>query len=153
MLKSISKQKKTFLRYVIILFLISSSITLFFTSFLQYRLNDVKKKELIAQEQNLIDTENEIIFSKIEMITSDLMYVTDCLKINEGNKDDYAEVKKLWLAFSDRRTIYDQIRLIDLSGNEIIRINYSEDGAVIVGEKELQNKKERRYFIDSIEVG
>lgn len=150
MLKSILKQKSSFIRYVIVLFLISSCITLFFTSFLQYQLNDVKKTEVIAQEQNLIDTESEIIFNKIDMISSDLMYVTDCLKIHEDNASGYSEVAKLWLAFSDRRTVYDQIRYIDIDGNEIIRVNYNDDGAVIVDESELQNKQDRYYFTDSI---
>ena len=150
MLKSVSEQKGSFLKYVLILFLISSCITLFFTSFLQYQLNEVKKTELIAQEQNLIDTESEVIFSKIDMISSDLMYVKDCLQIHEDNKNGYSEVEKLWLAFSDRRTVYDQIRYIDINGDEIIRINYNKDGAVIVEGEELQNKQDRYYFTDSI---
>ena len=42
--------------------------------------------------------------------------------------------------------IYDQIRFIDLEGNEVIRVNYETDGAILVDKDDLQNKKDRYYF-------
>ena len=43
MLKVLLKQKKTFVQYLIVLFLILSFTVLFLTSFFQYKLDGVKK--------------------------------------------------------------------------------------------------------------
>ena len=47
--------------------------------------------------------------------------MTDCLRLNDNGTTDYKEVEKQWIAFSNRRTLYDQIRFIDVEGNEVIR--------------------------------
>ena len=41
MIKALLKQKKTFFKYVIVLFIILSFTVLFFTSFLQFKLDEV----------------------------------------------------------------------------------------------------------------
>ena len=53
MLKVLLEQKKTFFLYVIVLFFLLSFIVLFLTSFFQYKLDEVKKVELLNNEQNL----------------------------------------------------------------------------------------------------
>lgn len=45
-----------------------------------------------------------------------------------------------------------QIRFIDAQGNETIRINYSAQGSYPVEKEELQNKKDRYYFTESINL-
>lgn len=50
-------------------------------------------------------------------------------------------MKEQWVAFADSKKQYDQIRLIDLNGDEKIRINYSDEGSYVVSEEDLQNKK------------
>jgi len=152
MLKVLSKQKKAFFLYTIALFLILSFIVLFLTSFFQYKLDEVKKSNLLDSEQNLINTENTVIANRINRISGDLLYVADCLRLNDNGDANYSEVEKLWLAFSNRKMIYDQIRFIDVDGNEIIRVNYSIDGAVLVDKDNLQNKKDRYYFTDTIKL-
>ncbi|MCY6483099.1 diguanylate cyclase [Clostridium aestuarii] len=57
-----------------------------------------------------------------------------------------------WLDFSKEKKIYDQIRLIDENGYEKIRINYNNGNPEIVANSELQNKKHRYYFKDSIKL-
>ncbi len=150
MIKNIFKQKGTFFKSLLILFLISSCLTLFFTSYLQYQLNEVRKKELINQEDDLIHTESEIVFGRLNMVSNDLMYVLDCLRLNDSPETSYSEVKDLWEAFSDRRKIYDQIRYIDVNGDELVRINYTDGDAYVVADQDLQNKADRYYFTDTI---
>ncbi|MGL1894193.1 MAG: HD domain-containing protein [Spirochaetaceae bacterium] len=45
---------------------------------------------------------------------------------------------------------YDQVRYIDINGDEKIRINYNNGEPVIVPKGELQNKKDRYYFKDTL---
>ncbi len=56
-----------------------------------------------------------------------------------------------FVSFALIRGVYDQIRLIDLAGQEIIRVNYSfKDGARLVPREELQNKMHRYYFDNAL---
>ncbi len=152
MIKVILKQKKVFFKYTIILFLIFSIITLTSTSLVQYKLNEAKKSELQNYEQSLINTENTIISNRINRISGDLMYVADSLRLNDNGDGNYIEVEKQWIAFSNRKMIYDQIRFIDVDGNEVIRVNYHKNGAILVDKEDLQNKKDRFYFTDTIKL-
>lgn len=152
MLEVLLKQKKTFVQYLIVLFLILSFTVLFLTSFFQYKLDEVKKVELLNNEQNLIRTENTVISNRINRISGDLLYVADCLRLNDNRDGNYSEVEKQWITFSNRKMIYDQIRFIDVVGNEIIRVNYYNDGAILVDKANLQNKKDRYYFTDTTKL-
>lgn len=150
MIKGLLKQKKSFIQSSVIIFIILSLLTLLFTSFLQFKLYESKKSELLNNEQNLIMTENTLISNRFNRISGDLLYVADCFRLNDNGDGDYSEVEKQWLAFSNRKEIYDQIRFIDIDGNEIIRVNYNSSGAVLVDQSKLQNKKDRYYFTDTI---
>jgi len=152
MIKILLKQKKIFIQYGIATFLILSLLILVFTSFLQYKLNEAKKNELHNSEQSLIKTENTIISNRINRISGDLLYVADCLRLNDNSNGNYSEVEKQWISFSNRKIIYDQIRFIDVDGNEVIRVNYYNSRAVLVDKSELQNKKDRYYFTDTIKL-
>lgn len=152
MLKVLLKQKKILIQYSIVTFLSLSLLTLFITWLLQYNLNEVKKSQLLNNEQSLIMTENTLISNRINRISGDLMYVTDCFRLNDNGDGNYSEVAKQWLAFSNRKIIYDQIRFIDVDGNELIRVNYYNRGAVLIDKSKLQNKKDRYYFTDTIKL-
>ena len=94
MIKALLKQKKTFFKYVIVLFIILSFTVLFFTSFLQFKLDEAKKSELLNKEQNLISTENTVISNRINRISGDLLYLADCFRLNDNENGNYSALKK-----------------------------------------------------------
>lgn len=51
-----------------------------------------------------------------------------------------------WELFLAEKRLYDQIRLIDLSGNERLRIDLTPYGASRISADQLQNKSDRDYF-------
>ncbi|MES9991512.1 MAG: EAL domain-containing protein [Candidatus Thiodiazotropha sp.] len=55
-----------------------------------------------------------------------------------------------WIGFSAQKRIYDQIRLLDLHGQETLRVNLTLDGANAVPREALQNKANRYYFKDAM---
>jgi len=115
--------------------------------------NNVHKSEILNSEEQTVDVEKTIVSNKINRLITDVLYLSDTLKLSESSTADYLEVEKQWVAFADRKKIYDQIRYIDLEGNEEIRIDYSEDGSYVIKKEELQNKKDRYYYIDTIKLG
>ena len=152
LIKVLKKQKRVLIQYTLGLFLVFGLAILIVSSLLQFKINEVKKSELLKGEQNIVGVENTIIFNKINRISGDLLYVADCLRLNDNGTADYKEVEKQWIAFSNRKTLYDQIRFIDVEGNEVIRINYDQNGANLVNKDDLQNKKDRYYFTDTINL-
>jgi diguanylate cyclase (GGDEF)-like protein/PAS domain S-box-containing protein len=63
-----------------------------------------------------------------------------------------ALLEQQWLEFSAQKRIYDQIRLLDLEGYEITRINLDSTGANIVEPDQLQQKADRYYFKEAISL-
>ena len=133
------------LGYMFVIFIILSSIYMIINLVIQYNYESLKKQNLIHNELNLIDVEKTIIVNKMEHLFSDLFYISDNLRFHRSSSDD-TEVKQQWKAYADRLKIYDQIRYIDQNGDEVIRINYSEDGSYEVEQEYLQNKSDRYYF-------
>jgi len=70
--------------------------------------------------------------------------------IESGTAQELRRVAEDFLGFSEARTNYAQLRLLDLKGQEIVRINHHDGRAQIVDDDQLQNKARRYYFRDSI---
>jgi diguanylate cyclase (GGDEF)-like protein/PAS domain S-box-containing protein len=66
--------------------------------------------------------------------------------------DDSRLIAEEWLEFSAQKRIYDQIRLLDLNGQEIMRINLTATGASIVPRDQLQQKVKRYYFNEAMSL-
>ena len=150
--KGLIKSKKRILLYSLSIFILVSGIYLSIAVGLQINTNQLKKNEIIKNEERLLNVEQDILSYRIERVVSDVLYISDNLSANNLDNDDFKNVENEWKSFADRKKIYDQIRYIDVEGNEKIRINYSESGSVVVGSEQLQNKKDRYYFKDTIEL-
>ncbi|MCP4142363.1 MAG: GAF domain-containing protein [Chloroflexi bacterium] len=63
------------------------------------------------------------------------------------------DLEKEFFEFAQTRLIYDQIRFINIDGQEIVRVNTSREGiSTIVDQENLQNKATRGYFTGSINL-
>lgn len=134
-------------------FLIFSSIFLALTAWMDSNTVRSRLDSLISSQQSLVDTERSVITNKISRLSADLLYIRATLDIDGYPSGSYDAISADWAAFSNAQKVYDQIRFIDIDGNEIIRVNYSADGAVSVPADKLQNKADRYYFYDSINIG
>lgn len=148
--KAINKDTKKTILYTLGVFLILSLVFFLITLVIQINTDTVLKNEIMSQEEQLVDVEKTIIANKVNRLTTDLLYVTDALKMGDNGRGDYSNVEDHWLAFANRKMIYDQIRFIDADGNEVIRVNYTDAGAILTDRAELQNKADRYYFTEAI---
>ncbi|MET0013402.1 MAG: PAS domain S-box protein [Sedimenticola sp.] len=88
-------------------------------------------------------------------VISDLTFLSDYFQtqafdpIGGLNKTD---VTALLLGFSKQKQLYDQIRFLDMEGQEIIRINFQGGESRAVAADALQNKADRYYFRESIDL-
>lgn len=143
---------KWFVLYPLGIFFILCLIYLPISLVLQNKNELMMQSEILSSAEKQVDVEKTMVSSKVDRLITDVLYISDSLRLNEDDHHDYTSLKKEWIAFSDRKRIYDQIRFLDKEGNEVVRVNYSEKGAYAVPDSELQNKRDRYYFTDSISL-
>lgn len=147
-IKKISSQINNIFKYSLLLFLILSFIYLAMSSYIMITKSNYKKAQIVKNEETLVNVTNSIISVKLNRVISDLKYMSDVLDNDYFQYNDVHDIEKEWVDFSNRKKIYDQIRYIDIDGNEVIRVNnsYTNNGAYLVKSEDLQNKKDKEYF-------
>ncbi len=122
--------------------------------------NSNVEKELFtikSKEKVKLSYHTKLISSQFEMISSDLIVLAESSSLNsfieKNSQHNRCNVEKLFLSFSRRKKLYDQIRFIDTLGNEKIRINFNNGKPLVVPANKLQNKGDRYYFKNTIQLG
>jgi diguanylate cyclase (GGDEF)-like protein/PAS domain S-box-containing protein len=72
--------------------------------------------------------------------------------LSNPRRADAQLLAEQWAKFCAQKRIYDQIRLLNLEGHEITRINLTTTGANIVARDQLQQKNSRYYFKEAISL-
>ena len=114
--------------------------------------NLLAMNKLQHQTINTVTLQKAKIGSNFKLIVSDLLFFSkynQLLDMLEDPGNHMRRVTEDLLLFSRGSKLYDQIRVLDITGMEVIRINFSNNKSVIVPEKELQFKGDRYYFKDT----
>ncbi len=116
----------------------------------------VKKKTIEINENQFIQLEYKIIETEFKSILSDLLFLSNDQnltknlgRISRKSSDNLQwkqELEQEYLSFSQYKKNYDQIRVIDLRGQEVIRVNFNSGQPQIVPDEQLQNKLHRYWF-------
>jgi diguanylate cyclase (GGDEF)-like protein len=108
----------------------------------------------LIKEDEIINIEKgeDTIYSDLAQTFTDLEYIKynyiNYLTINSN----YESISKNFSSFAYAKKIYDQIRFIDSSGKETLRINNSQGNIAVVEKELLQNKSDRYYFIETMKL-
>ncbi|MBQ09893.1 MAG: hypothetical protein CMD96_08895, partial [Gammaproteobacteria bacterium] len=114
--------------------------------------SDIKSHEHLfeSQETAHVNLQSRAIASHFRNIESDLAILSELHELRqfaEGHEDfSSKELGDDFLSISLRKGIYDQIRFIGKTGQEILRINYNKGKPILVPKDQLQNKIGRYYF-------
>ena len=147
-----AQNKKQLLWYFLLSFSLIFLISFLILFFIKKEVSETKIEALKSQEQRVVKLENDFLGREFSMVLSDLHYLHHAYENKLIKSNNYAEIAENWAVFSNQRKIYDQIRFLDADGMEKIRVNISENGSYIVPDKDLQNKKERYYFTEAINL-
>lgn len=114
-----------------------------------------RRTQLTSEAIGHLKAEQKLASDVLDSIISDLLTLArspDAEMTIEGGTPPNNLLDNL-LIFSRNKRVYDQIRYLDKTGQEIVRINYNngEPGAVLA--EKLQNKSMRYYFKDAIKLG
>ena len=147
-----AEDSKPFFLSLLFVFLGISLLFLIATMLIQAEANRVKRMEIDISERSLIASEEYFVNYKITRLTSDLQFINDTMELNDPVHKGYNNIESLWCAYSDSRKVYDQIRFLNTQGDELVRVDYSDKGAIVQPKDKLQNKKDRYYFQKTIEM-
>jgi PAS domain S-box-containing protein len=118
-----------------------------------YHYHDITESDregLMVKEKINTELGQIAITNALQGVISDLMYLSRQYEIHNKNAgDDTTLIPSLadeYLLFSNEMGIYNQIRLLDETGVERIRVNHNRGRSSIVPEHLLQDKSDRYYF-------
>jgi PAS domain S-box-containing protein len=123
--------------------------------FLFYKTDIKAEKVVLENNGNAHVIENlKAITGSFRNVISDLLFLSKQHEliqlIEKDDRFDIEDLKNDYLQFSKQKGIYDQIRYLDETGMEIIRINYNDGNPSIVPDEKLQPKSHRYYFKEAI---
>jgi len=108
------------------------------------------RKKISEREQGIVSMERAVVEANLSSHLSDAIFLA---KLTQNSLNKYfdelslrEELSKDFKNFSGIRGVYDQIRYIDRSGMEFVRINLTQKGPWRVPNEELQDKSGRYYF-------
>lgn len=140
-------------RYFGIFFLVLFIISVLVFFIIEKEIRNIKFEEIKANEERIIKFEDDLLGQEFGIVLADLNYLHHAFDAELRDTSNYESVAQNWKEFSTHRNIYDQIRYIDEYGDEKIRINLNENGGYIVPSIELQNKKDRYFFSETVLLG
>ena len=121
------------------------------------QLNTTVNKIKVEENVNL-EISKEVIMEDMLEVKTDLLYLSQTTYlnnyINRGSNSLRRWSKELYV-YSKNKRMYDQIRYIDEKGFELVRINSNRidpNTPLIIKKSGLQNKKDRYYFKNSIDL-
>jgi len=143
---------KSYFKYLVVFFVVLSVLSIGVLMLVEVQQINRIGETIIDNEKNIVENQTSILTEELNSVLSDIKYLRESFKISLDEKEGYEHIALGWQLFSKNKRIYDQIRYIDELGEEVIRINYSDNGSYIVGKESLQNKADRYYFTDSVNL-
>lgn len=112
--------------------------------------NQVAFNELSRLNEEVIDNAEQIdIF--LQEVHGDVLFLSKLSSLREViNGGDKTNLEKDFLSFANEKDIFHQMRYIDENGQEIVNIDSREGVSKILSN--LQNKKDRYYFTETIDL-
>ncbi|MES0489840.1 MAG: ATP-binding protein [Leptospirales bacterium] len=154
--RSGNSPKLNFIKKFLLFFTLIYGSVLALILFFQF--TEFKEKSVVIDThiKNTLDYEKKIIEDTIEHGANDLFVLTKhnelALYLNKRAPKQKRALEKEFAAFLLQKPAFDQIKLINMKGDEEIRLNNSPNGPELVGPDKLQNKATRSYFLNTLKL-
>ncbi|MCU7921605.1 MAG: PAS domain S-box protein [Candidatus Thiodiazotropha sp. (ex Dulcina madagascariensis)] len=119
-----------------------------------YTFYTTERSSIESSELLNVDLAKRMIEKDIADVVSDLLFLAEHIErrglpeaLPWAREQRIAEEFKV---FAKNKGLYDQIRYIDKTGVEVVRINYLPGESQVVPESKLQNKANRYYFKEAL---
>ena len=128
-IRQLFKSRKIVLAYCLGLFFILSAIQFTIVAYMHTQGNKDKLENAIKAEQYLLGYINNSLSLRVGRAVSDTLYLADSISRHLKDGQPLDDLTQDIISFCDHRQTYDHIRLIDLTGQELFRVNYYIQGS------------------------
>ena len=137
-----------------LLFLLPMLLILFVAGSIHFYSDyEVRRNSIESSEHLNIQLAKKMVTNDISRIVSDLLFLAEHINHASPNAENRSKmITDLFRTFAKNKGIYDQLRYIDQDGMEQIRINYTGGHASIVPIGALQDKSERYYVKQGLQL-
>lgn len=115
-----------------------------------------ERAKVEGDERSAVQVSTSSIKKTVQSIVRDVGYLSEqenlieLLSARKSHDHDHLETD--WIVFSRAKGIYDQVRWLDISGQERVRVDFKKGRPVGVPAEQLQNKGKRYYFTDAVNL-
>ncbi len=114
---------------------------------------EMRKESATKEVVKLSEQIAHLIQQDLLSVTNDLLYLSQQSKAKEvllgQTSAQRNHLYEEYIQFSELKEVYSQIRLLDINGQEIVRVDRKEGHSLQVTDNELQDKSNRYYFKES----
>ncbi len=119
---------------------------------------DVRHRQALfaGEAASLVALQHEFLTEEFRSVQSDLRYLVcqaDLRRFFSGDSAARESLENEYAAYAAAKGVYDQIRLLDNSGQEVIRVNHHGGVSEIVPTDQLQAKADRYYYQHALQLG
>ncbi len=112
-----------------------------------------QERALVEKVEHSLLLQRKMARTHFSMIISDLKFLAkdEVLQdyLADPSADNLSKINNEYLLFAENKRNYEQIRYLNDTGMEVVRINRNGDVAVCVAAEKLQSKGNRYYFRDA----
>ena len=112
----------------------------------------IESEQILKLDEIERVVQNELRFASNPLV---IFSDSDCSKkyLEELGVQEKQMLSNTFISIISKMEIYNQIRLIDSTGNEVIRVDRNMEGDYfIIPDSELQNKCDRYYFTETVDT-
>lgn len=105
------------------------------------------------QAKYRLDVAYEVISRELDRVRADVLFLADqtlLRQVADGDAGQRETLETEFVNFVEKKSTYDQIRILDLNGHETVRVNYAEQYAKAVVPEALQDKSDRYYYREAL---
>jgi len=107
-------------------------------------------------EANNVSLGQQGVVSQMRSVISDLTFLAKLNELSElldvtDNTLARLMLSQEFLYFSENKGVYDQVSILDVHGDEMVRVNYGDGIPYIVEQAKLLNKSHQAYFQEAVQ--
>lgn len=150
------KSDRNIYYYFLIIFIILVSLLTGVIGFFYYMETEKNIMLLRTEESFNLKLQQAALVNNFNTIVSDLRFLARQNELQHYLDNSDPALKEMmeeeYIQFAEKRGYYDQIRFLDESGMEVVRVNYKNGYPEAEKEEKLQQKAGRYYFSESIKL-
>lgn len=136
----------------VLIFVVAATVVMGIVPSGELRSIDDRRSQVVSSQGHVVDAERAVIATRLDRLTGDLGFAADELSFHDAFANGFDAIEDEWTLFADHQGIYDHLSYIDLEGNEVVRIDYSVEGAVSASDGDLRNRADCDYFLNSVNL-